>query len=70
MRMRTAPGTDCYRQQLLITIIIPPIGVFILTDGCGVEFWINVILTICGWFPGALAGLYCFWRTNQDKINA
>ncbi len=43
--------------KTLITIIIPPVGVF-LKVGFSKHFWINLILTFLGYFPGLLHGLY------------
>ncbi|KAJ5573761.1 uncharacterized protein N7459_008188 [Penicillium hispanicum] len=36
---------------------VPPLGVFLIS-GCGVDFWINVLLTILGYFPGHIHAFY------------
>ncbi|KAJ5649677.1 Proteolipid membrane potential modulator [Penicillium longicatenatum] len=56
---------------IIITIFIPPLGVF-LTAGCGVDFWINVLLTILGYFPGHIHAFYLeyvyYHRRKQDPM--
>lgn len=37
--------------RIIISVIIPPIGAF-LKVGLGLRFWINLILTLCGYVPG------------------
>ncbi|ERN04934.1 hypothetical protein AMTR_s00080p00112800 [Amborella trichopoda] len=37
--------------EVLLAILLPPVGVF-LRYGCGVEFWIDLLLTILGYIPG------------------
>ena len=43
--------------RILFSIIIPPLGVF-LQVGLGKDFWINVLLTILGYFPGLIHAVY------------
>lgn len=43
--------------RLILSILIPPLGVF-LQVGLGVQFWINVVLTILGYFPGLIHAVY------------
>ncbi|RAL61876.1 hypothetical protein DID88_002939 [Monilinia fructigena] len=37
----------------LVAIFIPPLAVFLKT-GCGVDFLINICLSILGWIPGVI----------------
>ena len=37
--------------RIIIAILLPPLGVF-LQVGIGVQFWINVVLTLLGYIPG------------------
>ena len=37
--------------RLVLAILLPPLGVF-LQVGLGLNFWLNVCLTLFGWFPG------------------
>ncbi|KAJ5689271.1 Proteolipid membrane potential modulator [Penicillium macrosclerotiorum] len=54
---------------ILITIFIPPLGVFMIS-GCSGDFWINVLLTILGYIPGHVHAFYLEYvyydRRNQD----
>ncbi|XP_073127760.1 low temperature-induced protein lt101.2 [Henckelia pumila] len=43
--------------EVLLAIFLPPLGVF-LRFGCGMEFWICLLLTILGYIPGILYALY------------
>lgn len=43
--------------RLLLTILLPPLGVF-LTVGIGGHFWLNILLTILGYIPGIVHGVW------------
>jgi len=43
--------------RIILSIFIPPLGV-LLQVGLGVHFWINILLTIFGYFPGLIHALY------------
>jgi uncharacterized membrane protein YqaE (UPF0057 family) len=43
--------------RIILSVIIPPLGVF-LKVGIGVQFWINILLTLLGYIPGVLHALY------------
>jgi uncharacterized membrane protein YqaE (UPF0057 family) len=43
--------------RILIAILLPPLGVF-LQVGLGKHFWINIILTLCGFLPGIIHAVY------------
>ncbi|KAL0817712.1 hypothetical protein Bca101_074156 [Brassica carinata] len=45
--------------DILLAILLPPLGVF-LRYGCGVEFWICLVLTLLGYLPGILYALYIY----------
>ncbi|MBF6096411.1 YqaE/Pmp3 family membrane protein [Nocardia cyriacigeorgica] len=47
--------------DILIAIILPPLGVF-LRFGCGVEFWICLLLTILGYIPGIIYAVYAITK--------
>ncbi|MEI9886910.1 MAG: YqaE/Pmp3 family membrane protein [Rhizomicrobium sp.] len=48
-------GGDLLR--IIIAILLPPLGVF-LEVGLGVQFWINVLLTLLGYIPGIIHAVY------------
>ena len=43
--------------RIVIAILLPPLGVF-LQVGIGVQFWINVVLTILGYIPGIVHAIW------------
>ncbi|MES1949050.1 hypothetical protein C84B14_16963 [Salinisphaera sp. C84B14] len=43
--------------RILLSILLPPLGVF-LQVGIGLHFWLNVILTLCGYVPGIIHAVY------------
>jgi uncharacterized membrane protein YqaE (UPF0057 family) len=49
--------------RLLLAFFLPPVGAF-LQVGIGLHFWINIVLTICGYLPGAIHAL---WLVATDK---
>ncbi len=48
--------------RILIAIFIPPLGVF-LQVGLGKQFWINILLTLCGYIPGIVHAVWVIART-------
>jgi uncharacterized membrane protein YqaE (UPF0057 family) len=57
--MSTAPSTltafDIVR--FVLAILLPPLGVF-LQVGFGLQFWINIVLTILGYIPGIVHAVW------------
>ena len=43
--------------RIICTVLLPPLGVF-LTVGIGVHFWVNLLLTLLGYFPGIVHGIW------------
>ncbi|WP_114394450.1 YqaE/Pmp3 family membrane protein [Oleisolibacter albus] len=43
--------------RILIAILLPPLGVF-LQVGLGLQFWLNLLLTILGYIPGIIHAVY------------
>lgn len=43
--------------RVLIAIVLPPLGVF-LQVGFGKDFWINILLTLLGYFPGIIHAIW------------
>lgn len=43
--------------RIIIAIILPPLGVF-LQVGIGLHFWLNILLTICGYIPGIVHAIW------------
>ena len=51
--------------RLLCSIFIPPLGV-LLQVGLKPHFWINILLTLLGYFPGLLHAIYVI-VTEDDE---
>ncbi|XP_026427605.1 low temperature-induced protein lt101.2-like [Papaver somniferum] len=43
--------------EIVAAIFIPPVGVLI-RYGCEEEFWICLLLTLLGYFPGIIYAVY------------
>jgi len=43
--------------RILLSILLPPLGVFFQV-GFGLHFWLNIVLTILGYFPGVIHAVY------------
>lgn len=43
--------------RIIIAILLPPLGVF-LQVGFGGAFWLNILLTLCGYIPGIVHAIY------------
>lgn len=46
---------------LIVTILLPPLGV-LLHSGITTDFWINLILTLLGYIPGVIHGIWVLMR--------
>ncbi len=53
--------------KIIIVIILPPLGVF-LQVGIGKHFWLNLVLTLLGYIPGIVHGVWVIAKTN-DRSN-
>jgi uncharacterized membrane protein YqaE (UPF0057 family) len=47
--------------RIILSVIIPPIGVF-LQVGFGLHFWLNILLTLLGYFPGLIHAIWVILR--------
>lgn len=43
--------------RILLAILLPPLGVF-LQVGLGLQFWLNILLTLLGYIPGIIHAIY------------
>jgi uncharacterized membrane protein YqaE (UPF0057 family) len=50
--------------RVLLSIFVPPVGVF-LQVGLGAHFWLNILLTLLGYFPGLIHALIVILREND-----
>ena len=47
--------------RILLSILLPPVGVF-LQVGIGLHFWLNILLTLAGYFPGLIHAIWVVVR--------
>lgn len=47
--------------RILLSILLPPVGVF-LQVGIGLQFWLNILLTLLGYLPGIVHALWIILR--------
>ncbi|MEM7727120.1 MAG: YqaE/Pmp3 family membrane protein [Cyanobacteria bacterium P01_A01_bin.45] len=43
--------------RIICAIFLPPLGVF-LQVGIGIDFWINIVLTLFGYIPGIVHAIW------------
>lgn len=43
--------------RVICAIILLPLGVF-LQVGLGMHFWLNIVLTLCGYIPGIVHAIW------------
>ena len=47
--------------RIILSIIIPPLGVF-LKVGLGLQFWLNILLSLMGYVPGIIHAVWIILR--------
>jgi uncharacterized membrane protein YqaE (UPF0057 family) len=47
--------------RILFAILLPPLGVF-LQVGLGLQFWLNILLTLLGYIPGIVHAVWIIAR--------
>lgn len=47
--------------RVIFAILLPPLGVF-LQVGLGGAFWLNILLTLLGYFPGVIHAIWVIAR--------
>jgi uncharacterized membrane protein YqaE (UPF0057 family) len=52
--------------RVILAVIVPPLGVFFKV-GFGLQFWVNILLTMLGYFPGLI---HAIWVIARDKRRA
>lgn len=54
--------------MILLTVFLPPVAVA-LRQGPGVQFLINIVLTLIGWLPGIIHALWVNTRAGDALID-
>ena len=49
--------------RIIASLIIPPLGVF-LQVGFGLQFWLNILLTLLGYIPGLVHAIWVIARKD------
>ena len=52
--------------MILLTIFLPPVAV-LLKEGLGLQFLLNVILTLIGWLPAAIWAMVAMSLLTSEK---
>jgi uncharacterized membrane protein YqaE (UPF0057 family) len=52
--------------RILLAILLPPVGVF-LTVGLGLQFWLNILLTIFGYIPGIVHAIWIIATRAKER---
>lgn len=47
--------------RILLAILLPPLGVFVQV-GLGLQFWLNILLTLLGYIPGIVHAIWIIAR--------
>lgn len=53
--------------RILLAIVLPPVGVF-LQVGLGLHFWLSIILTLFGYVPGIVHGVYIILTRSGESV--
>ncbi|XP_010273656.1 PREDICTED: hydrophobic protein OSR8-like [Nelumbo nucifera] len=56
--------------EILIAILLPPLGVFLRHGCCSVEFCICLLLTMLGYIPGIIYAIYAIVVVDHDRYRA
>jgi uncharacterized membrane protein YqaE (UPF0057 family) len=52
--------------RVIFAILLPPVGVF-LTVGLGLQFWINILLTVFGYIPGIVHAVWIISARTKER---
>ncbi|KAM0821371.1 hypothetical protein ACQ4PT_072276 [Festuca glaucescens] len=63
-------ASGCTFLEILIAILLPPLGVFLHYGLCSKEFLISVLLTILGYIPGIIYAVYVLVSRSDEQPQA
>lgn len=52
--------------RIIIAILLPPLGVFLQVGFAG-AFWLNILLTLCGYIPGIVHAVYIIAKPSVSR---
>ena len=50
--------------RIVLAIFLPPVAAF-LTVGLRLQFWLNIILTLCWFLPGSVHAIWLVVKKNK-----
>lgn len=50
--------------RIIMSLILPPVGVAFQVGIFNWTFWINVVLTLCGYIPGLVHAIWIIAKEN------
>lgn len=53
--------------RVLFSLILPPVGVFFQV-GLGLHFWLNILLTLCGYIPGLVHAIWIIAKKPEPNL--
>ncbi|KAG6537176.1 hydrophobic protein OSR8-like [Zingiber officinale] len=56
----------CFFLEIVLSIILPPLGVFLHYGCCSMEFCICLLLTILGYLPGIIYAIYVLVAVDHE----
>ncbi|KAG0500176.1 hypothetical protein HPP92_000248 [Vanilla planifolia] len=60
-------GCCCICFEILISILLPPLGVVLRYGCCSLEFCICLFLTILGYIPGIIYAIYVIVVVDPER---
>ena len=52
--------------QIILAVLLPPLSV-LLRAGLGLQFLLNVLLTLIGWIPGVIHALWVLYSGSSPR---
>lgn len=52
--------------RVILAVILPPVGVFFKV-GLGLQFWLNIVLTLLGYVPGLVHAIWIIARDDRSS---
>ena len=52
--------------RIVLSILLPPLGVF-LQVGIGLQFWVNILLTLLGYIPGIVHAVWVIATRGEPR---
>lgn len=54
--------------RVILAILLPPVGVFFKV-GLGLQFWLNIVLTLLGYVPGLVHAIWIIARDDRRSYS-